>query len=81
MRVAGGIAWAVLNEVGAFIQPGVTTRQVDEFAAARMTAHGVKSAFLGYRKFPGYLCISVNEEVVHGIGGPRRLNFGDGGAS
>src|SRR5204862_1378731 len=35
------------------------------------------SAFLGYKKFPGHLCISVNEEVVHGIGGPRRLNFGD----
>ncbi len=77
MRPAGAIAQTVLDEVSDFIRPGVTTRQVDEFAAARMKAHGVRSAFLGYRKFPGHLCISVNDEVVHGIGGPRRLNFGD----
>jgi methionyl aminopeptidase len=77
MRPAGMIAQTILDEVSDFIQPGLTTRQVDEFAAARMKAHGVRSAFLGYKKFPGHLCISVNEEVVHGIGGPRRLNFGD----
>ena len=77
MRPAGMIAQTILDEVSDFIRPGLTTRQVDEFAAARMKAHGVRSAFLGYKKFPGHLCISVNEEVVHGIGGPRRLNFGD----
>ena len=77
MRPACVVAQTILDEVSEFIQPGITTGQVDEFAAARMAAHGVKSAFLGYRKFPGHLCISVNEEVVHGIGGPRRLNFGD----
>ena len=77
MRPAGVIAQTVLDEVSDFIRPGVTTRQVDEFAAACMKAHRVRSAFLGYRKFPGHLCISVNDEVVHGIGGPRRLNFGD----
>ena len=83
MRPAGVIAQTILDEVSDFIQPGITTGQVDEFAAARMAAHGVKSAFFGYKparhsqKFPGHLCISVNEEVVHGIGGPRRLNFGD----
>ena len=77
MRPAGAIAQLVLDEVSDFIQPGLTTRQVDKFAAARMKTHGVKSAFLGYRKFPGHLCISVNDEIVHGIGGPRRLNFGD----
>jgi methionyl aminopeptidase len=42
-----------------------------------MKHHGARSAFLGYRKFPGQICISVNEEVVHGIGGPRQLQFGD----
>ncbi|MEY2408913.1 MAG: methionyl aminopeptidase [Verrucomicrobiota bacterium] len=77
MRPAGAFAQTVLDEVSDFVRPGVTTREVDEFAAGRMKAHGVRSAFLGYRKFPGHLCISVNEEVVHGIGGPRRLNFGD----
>ena len=38
---------------------------------------GVRSAFLGYKKFPGHICISLNEEVVHGIGGPRKVAYGD----
>ncbi len=77
MRAACAVAAEVLEEVGAFIQPGVTTRQVDEFAARQMKARGAKSAFLGYRKFPRHVCISVNEEVVHGLGGERELHFGD----
>jgi methionyl aminopeptidase len=77
MRPACETASAVLEEVGAFIQPGITTREVDEYAAVRMKEHGAKSAFLGYRKFPRQICISVNEEVVHGLGGERRLEFGD----
>src|SRR5215471_18644658 len=77
MRPACALASTVLNEVGAFIQPGVTTGQVDEFAAARMKHYGARSAFLGYRKFPCHACISVNEQVVHGLAGPRVLRFGD----
>lgn len=77
MRPACQVAATVLEEVAAFIEPGATTGQVDEFAAARMKHHGARSAFLGYRKFPRHLCISVNEQVVHGLGGPRRLEFGD----
>jgi methionyl aminopeptidase len=77
MRPACEVASAVLNEVSAFIQPGVTTRQVDEFAASRMKHYGAKSAFLGYRKYPCYMCISVNEEVVHGLANQRQLRFGD----
>jgi methionyl aminopeptidase len=77
MRPACEVASTVLDEVCGFIQPGVTTGQVDEFAAARMKERGAKSAFLGYRKFPKNICISVNEQVVHGIGGPRTLEFGD----
>ena len=42
-----------------------------------MTEAGCKSAFLGYRRFPGHICISVNDEVVHGIGGSRRIQYGD----
>jgi methionyl aminopeptidase len=42
-----------------------------------MSDAGVRSAFLGYRKFPGHICISLNDEVVHGIGGPRRIVYGD----
>src|SRR5688572_20623285 len=77
MRPACAVASAVLNEVAAFIQPGVTTRQVDAFAASRMKHHGARSAFLGYRKYPCYTCISVNDEVVHGLANARQLRFGD----
>jgi methionyl aminopeptidase len=77
MRPACEVASTVLEEVGAFIKPGVTTLEVDDFAAERMRHYGAKSAFLGYRKFPRQICISVNEEVVHGVAGTRRLEFGD----
>jgi methionyl aminopeptidase len=77
MRPAGAVARQVLDEVSEFVQPGITTREIDEFAAERIKHHGGRSAFLGYRKFPCHLCISVNEQVVHGVAGPRRLNFGD----
>ena len=77
MRPACALAQTVLDEVSEFIQPGVTTRQVDEFAAERIRRHGAKSAFLGYRKFPCHLCLSVNEQVVHGLATDQRLKFGD----
>jgi methionyl aminopeptidase len=59
------------------IRPGITTGEVDQAAADFMAELGCKSAFLGYRGFPGNICISVNEEVVHGIGGPKRIQYGD----
>src|SRR5208282_6763654 len=77
MRPACAVAGRVLNEIAAFIKPGLTTRQVDEFAAARIEAHGAKSAFLGYRNYPCHTCLSVNEEVVHGMASERELQFGD----
>jgi methionyl aminopeptidase len=77
MRPACVIAARVLDEIMAFIRPGLTTRQVDEFAAAQMKAHGGKSAFLGYRNYPCHTCLSVNEEVVHGLASERELRFGD----
>jgi methionyl aminopeptidase len=77
MRPAGTVAGTVLDEVAAFIRPGVTTREVDEYAGERIKAHGAKSAFLGYRKYPCQICISVNEQVVHGLAGPAQLRFGD----
>ena len=77
MRPACMVAGTVLEEIAAFIKPGVTTRQVDEFAAKRIKQHGAKSAFLGYRKYPCHTCLSVNDEVVHGLAGDRELHFGD----
>jgi len=77
MRPACAVASTVLNEVAAFIRPGVTTKEVDDFAASRIKQFGAKSAFLGYRKYPCHLCISVNDQVVHGLAGARALQFGD----
>lgn len=77
MRKSGAVASAVLEEIGAFIRPGITTRDIDNFAAERIKSYGAKSAFLGYRKFPCNLCISVNEQVVHGLANDRRVEFGD----
>ncbi|MBI3413770.1 MAG: type I methionyl aminopeptidase [Verrucomicrobia bacterium] len=77
MRPACQVARTVLDEVTGWIAPGMTTREIDLYAAERMKAHGARSAFLGYRKYPCYCCISVNEEVVHGLAGERRVQFGD----
>lgn len=81
LRRAGAIARDVLVKTATMIQPGITTGEVDRFVAAEIKAHGAVSAFYQYRgmngPFPGYLCISINEEVVHGIGGPRVIQPGD----
>src|SRR6266478_4765929 len=77
MRPACAVARTVLDEVSEFIQPGRTTGEIDQFAAARIKHHGARSAFLGYRKYPCHLCISVNEQVVHGLASDRRVDFGD----
>lgn len=77
MRVAGSLASTILQALAKEVAPGRTTGEIDKLAAELMVQHGCKSAFLGYRGFPAYTCISVNEEVVHGIGGPRKILFGD----
>jgi methionyl aminopeptidase len=77
MREAGRIValtHAVLREN---VRPGVTTAKLDELAYETVTKHGAKPSFLGYRGFPASLCVSINEEVVHGIPGPRVLEEGD----
>ena len=56
-----------LAEVGRHIRPGVTTKELDSLAEEFIRAHGAVPAFLGYQGFPASLCISVNEQVVHGI--------------
>ena len=77
MRVSGAVAAEVLNLVGSWIRPGVTTKEIDAYAANLIKERGAKSAFLGYRKYPGHVCISVNDQVVHGLPNDRRVNFGD----
>src|SRR5512146_2968807 len=77
MRPACVVAATVLDEIAGFIKPGITTRQIDDYAAGRIAAHGGKSAFLGYRKYPCHTCISVNDAVVHGLANDREVKFGD----
>jgi methionyl aminopeptidase len=77
MRRAGEAAAEILNELATLVAPGVTTGEIDHAASQLMSEAGVRSAFLGYRKFPGHICISLNEEVVHGIGGSRKIAYGD----
>lgn len=77
MRIAGKVTAEVLSRTAALIQPGITTKEIDEAAAQFIAESGGRSAFLGYHGFSGNICISINEEVVHGIGGPRKIQYGD----
>src|SRR5438445_3057564 len=81
MRQACRSASDILDRVSDLVRPGITTKEVDEAAADFMRDAHVKSAFLGYRLghrvFPGNICISLNDEVVHGIGTQRRIQYGD----
>lgn len=81
MRIACRTASDVLERVSDMIRPGVTTKEIDQAAADLMAEAGVRSAFLGYRLghrvFPGNICISINDEIVHGIGSQPRIQYGD----
>jgi len=77
LREAGKIAADILRRCCELVEPGITTGHIDQAAADMVAAAKCESAFLGYRGFPGNICISVNEEVVHGIGGDRVLNDGE----
>jgi len=81
MRQACRSARDILERVRELLRPGITTKEVDEAAADFMSEMRVRSAFLGYRLghrvFPGSICISLNDEVVHGIGSQRRIQYGD----
>lgn len=77
MRAAGKITAQICGKIADYICPGMTTAEIDRFAAGLIKNYGAKSAFLGYRGYPGAICVSVNEEVVHGVPGPRRVQIGD----
>src|SRR3954465_11090307 len=81
MRQECRTASDILERVSDLIRPGITTKEVDQAGAELMSEAGVKSAFLGYRLghrvFPGNICISLNDEVVHGIGSQLRIQYGD----
>lgn len=76
LRRAGRVVAATLREVSRRVRPGVTTAELDAVAARVLARHGARSAPSFVYCFPGAICISVDDEAVHGIPGPRRLRAG-----
>jgi methionyl aminopeptidase len=77
MRAAGQVVADTLKKVIAMVKPGVTLLELDTMAEDNVRSFGATPTFKGYRGFPATLCTSINEEVVHGIPGPRALQEGD----
>ncbi|HVE92760.1 MAG TPA: type I methionyl aminopeptidase [Actinomycetota bacterium] len=77
MRSAGKVVATALQAAREHVRPGVRTSEVDAVVEKVIRAAGCVPSFKGYRGFPGSVCISINEEVVHGIPGPRRIEEGD----
>ena len=77
MRAAGRIAALILDDVGALVQPGVATADLDDFIRNEVTRHGAVSATIGYKGYQHASCISVNHVVCHGIPGAKKLTDGD----
>ena len=77
MKKAGQMAGHTLNEVGGNLQPGITTKELDQIANRTIRSLGGIPTFIGYRGYPATICISINDEVVHGIPSSRKINDGD----
>lgn len=77
MRQAGKITAAARALAGAMVAPGVSTREIDRAVHRFIRSQGAEPSFLGYNGFPASVCISVNDEVIHGIPGHRVLKEGD----
>jgi len=77
LREAGKILASVISEVKGSLKSGITTKEIDQKAEEIIAQRGVIPAFKGYRGFSGCVCLSVNEEIVHGIPGERILKDGD----
>jgi methionyl aminopeptidase len=77
LRRVNQLVAAILAELRAMVAPGVTTQQIDELAERRVREAGAVPAFKGYHGYPATVCVSVNEQVVHGIPSKRRLVEGD----
>jgi len=77
LRRANALVAEVFQKLEKVVAPGITTRELDQIAEEIILSKGATPAFKGYRGFPATLCTSINEEVVHGIPGQRRLEEGD----
>lgn len=77
MRAAGAIVGTVLGMLRDAVEPGITTRELDAIAYKEIVRQGARPTFKGYRGFPGSICASINDEIVHGIPGKKALKDGD----
>ena len=78
MYRAGQVVWGALEKMRTMVKPGISTKDLDEFAESYSNENGARPAFKGYRGYPGSVCTSINQEVVHGIPSEkRRLREGD----
>ena len=77
MKFAGKILNRIIQKLKSFIAPQRTTQEIDDFAAELIAKENVTAAFKGYRGFPANICISTNEEVVHGIPSKKKIKLGD----
>ena len=77
LREAGKILAEIVEDLKRSLKEGITTKEVDQVAEKLIRQREVIPAFKGYRGFPGCVCVSVNEEVVHGVPGDRQLRAGD----
>ncbi len=77
MRTAGRIVAEVLFELAGHLKEGVSTAELDELARKAIERRNARPSFLGYNGYPATICVSINEEVVHGIPGERTLRNGD----
>ena len=77
MRQAGRIVATILEILSEQVKPGMKTKELDIIAERELERLGAKPSFKGYRGFPANVCVSVNDEIVHGIPGERVLNEGD----
>lgn len=77
IRRSGRIVAEVLRDLRQMIVPGITTRELDRYAEAKIRSKGAYPTFKGYRGFPASICTSINEEIVHGIPSERKLREGD----
>ena len=77
MRQAGQVVARMIAAITRAVEPGMTTKDLDDVAVQELRRNGAKPAFLGYMGFPATICTSVNEEIVHGIPGKRVLQNGD----
>lgn len=77
MRAAGRLTAQARALAGSMVRPGVTTGEIDKAVRKFIESHGAKPSFLGYGGYPASICASVNEVVIHGIPGGRKLQEGD----